>query len=162
MENKMKVFLSIICMAIFIVFAMASEFLDESTNTSVVVEDCEVKPEFTGTLHIGVQYLDSDNEGVSDARCEINIVHQLIDNTDCTAHEVSNETKHFFTDNFGRCEFTTETFLHDNSSDLFRVQVQITPDKDDEDYIPFYQAVQVATYSTTDLAFFKIAPPPLK
>ncbi len=64
MANRIKPVLSFMCIGLFMLIAISSELLDESTNTLILVKDCEEMPAVTGTLTITVQYLDSYLEGV--------------------------------------------------------------------------------------------------
>ncbi len=163
MANRIKPVLSFMCIGLFMLIAISSELLDESTNTLILVKDCEEMPAVTGTLTITVQYLDSYLEGVEDATVNIYITHQILaEEITCIAELVDSRLITLYTNEFGRCSYTLpESFTHTSTADLFRVQVEVHPHPDDSVYIPYYEETKVAVYNVTDLDFFKQAPKPL-
>jgi hypothetical protein len=161
MQTIMKPLLSLLSIGIFILFALSSDFLDESTNHFITLDDCEGKPPFTGTLTIAIQYLTANSLPVVGAECRINIVHQITDIITCESSVVGEATIERVLDNQGRCSFETASFTHENSIDLFRVDVSVIPKEEDLHTSPTFRDVHYALYNTTTLTFFKQAAKPL-
>ena len=162
MQNRMKPFLSLLCIGLFVLFALGSELLEESTNTLVLVEDCEEMPPASGTLTISVHYIDSDLQGVEGATVTFFISHQILEEEiTCVAKIIDSDIISRSTNEFGRCTYTLpQSFSHTSTADLYRVQIKVSPDPEDEE-IPEFEETKVAVYNVTSLEFFKQAPKPL-
>jgi len=146
MQIKIKPLLSAITLGVFICFALASELLDESTNTEVAAESCQPRPEVTGTLTIDVEYLFEKGNGANGVKGTIFITHQIIKDTiECLYDPPFKYTVPFTFDHNGRFTYTTPSYFHDNLADLFRVEVNV-PTDDDRDFDGF-RAVRVAAYN---------------
>jgi hypothetical protein len=162
MNDRFKIICSILVIGIFIFFAAASDLLDESTNVSIVLkpEDCEVKPEFTGSLKVVVSYTRTDGTPIAGALGEINLSNQKINDPDnCTSFYRANLGVDFSLNNQGLYTFDTPQYTHDNKGDLWRVEVWIKPDA--ARAIPGFRMVKVAFYNTNLLQFNVQVPSPL-
>jgi len=125
MQNKVKPVLSFIVIGIFLLIAIASFGPDTSTNTTVAIKDCEVKPAVQVQLKITIELDWEDGHNpVTGAFGKLFIVHQKVnpDNT-CTFFVESQQTIDFITGQDGTFTFVGNTWTHDNSEDLIRVEV---------------------------------------
>ena len=146
MQIKIKPLLSAITLGVFISFALASELLDESTNTEITAESCQHQPDVSGTLTINVEYLFDENQTAAGVKGTIFITHQIImDTIECLYDPPFKYSVPFTFDSNGKFSYTTPTYLHDNLADLFRVEVNVPAD-DDRDFDGF-RAVRAATYN---------------
>ncbi|MBK9984037.1 MAG: hypothetical protein IPP15_16990 [Saprospiraceae bacterium] len=162
MNNRYKIFCSILVIGIFIFFAAASDLLDESTNVSIVLkpEDCEVKPVFTGTLKVQVSYTVKNGNPIPGVLGQIILSNQKIDDTDnCTSFYRTSLSADFVLDNNGKYTYETPPYSHDNKGDLWRVEVWLKSDPILN--IPGFRDVKVAFYNTNLLQFNAQLPSPL-
>ncbi len=160
MENKLKTILSAICIVVFIVFALASELLEESSNTEVQLSNCTAEPSFSGTLTVDMEYLYKDGSAIDGTYGRIVITEQIVDDTS-TCHYITQlrlDTG-FTTDENGRYLINNIPFIHHNAEDLFRIDVNFIGDSE-LDYQGF-QEVQVLKYAASHCVIHHIDPTPL-
>ncbi|HLF64074.1 MAG TPA: hypothetical protein VI603_09985 [Saprospiraceae bacterium] len=127
MQNKLKSFLSILAIGFFLLLALASDvtsLLDTSTNTTVVVKNCEEKPSVSGSLIVTALALDTLDHPVQGVQGKIFIVHQKVRSDTCVFDVVFSVKNSFVTGPDGRFTYTGPDWIHDNSQDLFRVEIQ--------------------------------------
>lgn len=117
----------LICISVFILGAIASEIgPDASSNTTVAIKDCEVKPEVEGYVTINVSFTNTQGEPIPDVGGYIFIAHQQVnDNTECK-FESFFQSLDLYTGPDGKFSYTSPfEYNHDNSQDLYRVEVLI-------------------------------------
>ncbi|MFZ1677924.1 MAG: hypothetical protein WBP41_20820 [Saprospiraceae bacterium] len=160
MENKLKAILSALCIGLFIVFALASEFLDESSNTQVQLSNCVEKPSFSGNLSVDIEYLYDDGSPNDGAFGRLVITEQLVDDTS-GCHYITQQRLRvdFTTNNQGKYTVTNIPFIHHNAEDLFRIDVDFPTDRED-DYQGFQQ-VEVLKYTDSHCIIHHKDPKPL-
>jgi len=160
METKIKVILSTLCICLFIFLAMASELLDESSNTEVQLSNCEAEPSISGNLSVDIEYLDYNDEPIDGAYGNISITEQIVDDTS-TCHFIKQERlETSFTTNLqGKFTFTNIAFIHHNQGDIFRIDVNVPGDKDLE--YEGFQEVQVLPYAASHCIIHHKDPKPL-
>ncbi len=162
MKDRFKIICSILVIGLFILFAAASDLLDESTNVSIVLkpEDCEVKPVFTGKLKVLVSYTRKNGDPIPGVLGEITLSNQKIDDSDnCTSFYRATLGADFSLDNNGNYTYETPQYSHDNKGDLWRVEVWVKPEAGRA--IPGFRMVKVAFYNTNLLQFNVQVPSPL-
>jgi hypothetical protein len=130
MRYRLKTILSILTIGLFLLFALASEFLDESTNTTVEVPDCKSDGPVSGQLYVEINYVNLENDPVPFADGTLFITHQKVNSDSCTFEVVLNLVIPFELDAQGKFIYEGPSWTHDNTGDLFRVQVSVPPNKD--------------------------------
>jgi len=152
MQVKTKHLFSLLILGVFLVMALASEFLDESTNTSVGIKpgDCQGRPPFTGKLKVVLQNTGQVLMGPT-WLVEINLTDQKINDTiNCTSfYQAKIVTQEILSPGFS-ITYTSPDFTHDNKSDLWRVAVRAKIVGTDD---WTNQEVKVAFYDQTMLTF---------
>ncbi len=136
----------------FLLFAIASFGPDGSTNTTVAIKDCEVKPPVSVTLKIEVGLLSNDNFPVQGAEGVLFISHQKVNaNDECTYSVGGQQQISFLTNSQGKFNYTGSTWVHDNSEDLIRVELYLYP----HPTAGFFgdKRVQVSKYESGDFQF---------
>ncbi|MGB4847772.1 MAG: hypothetical protein WBP41_07610 [Saprospiraceae bacterium] len=148
MENKIKTILSALCIGLFIVFALASELLDESSNTEVQLSNCTEEPSISGNLTVDIEYLDYDGDPIDGAYGNIFISEQLVDDTSTCHYITQRRLETSFTTNLqGKFTFTNIAFIHHNEGDIFRIDVNVPGDREEE--YEGFQEVQVLPYAAS-------------
>ena len=126
MRNKIKPLLSLAAIGLFLLFAIASDLLpQESTNVSVAIRDCEEKPPVSGTIHVDVLYTVNGipRAGVNG---EMFLVHQKVNpDTTCSYSLLARQMLAFTTNANGFFTYEGVPFLHDNSEDLYRIEIEM-------------------------------------
>ena len=144
-KNKLRHFLCFLVIAVFLLITMAtdiSHFLISSSNTTVAIRDCEAKPPAFGTLEINLLAIDSLSNPIPGVHGQLFITHQKVNSDTCTYTVVFNVTHDFTTDANGLASYTGPDWMHDNSKDLWRVEVRwsliadVQPDR--EVQVKFY------------------------
>jgi len=105
---------------VFLLIALATDSLsDESTNETVAITDCKEKPIATGKVHVEVR---SDLPGHYGM---LLITQQKVrHDTTCMFDVITNKTVTFNCDDTGLYIYDDDdTWTHDNSEDLWRVEV---------------------------------------
>ena len=158
MQQPLKSVLSVAVIAFFLLFAYASSWDDvmaTSTNTTVAIKDCAHEPvSLSGQMTATLSFNHKNGISISGATGEIYITHQIA-NEDCTPNVLQSIVASFVTDLDGDYEYIGPTFLHNNSQDLFRVEVHIDSRSglwDD------WKSVQVKYYGEATFVFNAIAP----
>lgn len=151
-KRRLRPLFSTVAIGIFIFLAFASFGPDGSTNTMVAISNCESKPPITVQVRVSVYIKDSDGLGVPGATGRIYAVHQKINSdTSCTFTHVT-ESGNFITGNDGLFQFEGQTFMHDNSQDLFRVEI-VTDDGQNPYFYFGERETQVKYYDSGDFTF---------
>jgi hypothetical protein len=154
MRKYIRPALSIATIGLFLLFAMASFGPDGSTNTTVAIKDCEVKPPVSVTLKIEVGLLSFDNFPIEGAEGVLFISHQKVNaNDECTFAVDGQQQISFVTNSQGKFNYTGSTWVHDNSEDLIRVEIYLYPHPS-EGFVG-YKDVEVKKYSSGDVKFIK-------
>lgn len=154
--NFAKPIASILIIAIFMIFAIATE--KESTNTKVRNKECEPEPAVTESLQINVTALRVSGLPIVGAQGTIFLVFQAIqDTSNCTSLIVSQQNIPFTTTANGTFIYHTSPQTRANKADLWRAEVYIPTGPD---YIGF-RMTQVAPYGFTILYFNYTDPPDL-
>lgn len=157
MNSRKKIILSFGVIAVFTFIAIASIGPDGSTNTSVAIKDCEVKPPVNVKLNINIDVHwervgGGTGNPVEGAFGKLFIVHQKVNsNDDCTYVADYTETIDFVCDQSGDYSFSGNTWLHDNAKDLIRVECLLIASALDG-YGP-QREVQVFTYDKGSFGF---------
>jgi len=120
-----------------------------SSNVTVAIENCEAKPPVIGTLEINMLALDSLGNGIPGVTGRLFIVHQKVNSDTCKFDVVFNVTHTFETDANGLASYTGPDWLHDNSQDLWRVEI----DWNFSYNISPKRLVQVKYYSQSEFFF---------
>src|SRR5690242_7308956 len=148
-KNILKPIYSLIALALFLVFALASFGPDESSNATVAISNCNDQPGVTGELHVNVYFHFKQGQGAQ-IPGSIFITHQKVKPDSCVFEVLYNETIAFETDMSGHYSYVGQVWFHDNSEDLFRVEVKIKTNQS----IPFYyREVKVLKYANSDFSF---------
>jgi hypothetical protein len=160
MENKMKAILSALCIGLFIVFALASELLDESSNTEVQLSNCVERPSFSGNLSVDIEYIFDPGFPNDGATGHLIITEQLVDDTS-TCHYITQQrlSVDFTTNVQGKYTVNNIPFIHHNAEDLFRIDVDVPKDRDDD--WQGFQEVQVLKYNDSHCIIHRKDPTPL-
>ena len=151
MQVKLKHLLCLTILGIFLIMALASDFLEESTNASVNLrpDQCETRPPFTGTLTVTVSQTGSPT-GLG-WLVEVFLVDQKINDTmNCTSFYQHNFTQQGIASQFGAFVVQTPSFTHDNKGDLWRVEIRGKPLGDSEWRV---KQTKVIFYDQTTLSF---------
>jgi len=148
MKNKINAILSIVVLALFGLFAMASF---GSTNTEIVVTECGSKPPFTGKLTIDIDAHTIDGSGAN-VEGTIFLVHQIITDTTTCKHDVESSIQiPFQTNDGGSFKYMTTNFTHKNEGDLWRVEVYIPAEGAND--LNGDRSMQAAIYNQIHLTF---------
>lgn len=126
LQITLRYVLSFLVIGFFLMITTATNvfnLLISSNNVSVAIENCEAKPPVTGTLQINMVALDSLGNPVPGIDGRLFIVHQKVTSDTCTFDVVFNVTHNFETDANGFASYTGPDWLHDNSQDLWRVEI---------------------------------------
>ncbi len=119
MQNIMKPLLSFFAIGLFLLITLATfQLSKESTNETVAIKECKEKPPVHGKLHIEIKY-EPEVRGI------IFITQQKVrHDTTCTFDVITNYRHTFNFDVQGRYVFDDDSeWTHDNSEDLFRIEV---------------------------------------
>ncbi|HUR31487.1 MAG TPA: hypothetical protein VMZ69_08630 [Saprospiraceae bacterium] len=123
--NKLRHTLSCLTISAFILIAFGSLGPDESTNTNIASPgDCEERPGAGGALSINIFYHDLLGIPIGNAAGTIFITHQKI-GSDCEYLLFDYFTESFATGFDGRYFTGGWEFFHDNSEDIYRVELII-------------------------------------
>jgi len=125
MQSKLKHFLCLTIIGIFLYMGFASDFLDESTNASVNLrpDQCETRPPFTGTLTVTVS-VGGPESGLG-WLIEAFMTDQKINDTiNCTGFYQHYITNQGIASGFSAFVVQSPSFTHDNKGDLWRVEVR--------------------------------------
>lgn len=160
-KAKMKQALTLISIGVFLMIALASLGPDGSTNTKVSIKDCMEKPAVQGKLRVDVTVLDTLGQPLGTGRMHIYIVHQKVKpDTSCTFDVIFGATHTVNVPSNGHYVYEGNDYIHDNSEDLFRVEVSFTADGAPGHAFTLIREVQVKKYSNSDFQFtFKVKPP---
>jgi len=80
-QFKLRPVLCLAAISIFVDFALASEFLDESSNTVIELDECQSTTAVSGQLVVKIQYVEDPADGghgIEDIPGTIFITHQAI------------------------------------------------------------------------------------
>lgn len=127
MKDKLKVVFSLMAIIFFMLIALSSiifAFLEGSTNTTVKIGNCQEKPGASGTLEVTVTALDSLDNPLAGVKGDMFITHQKVRPDTCAFDVVFNVRNAFTTGANGQATYTGPDWIHDNSEDLFRVEVE--------------------------------------
>ncbi|HZV68062.1 MAG TPA: hypothetical protein VFG10_00890 [Saprospiraceae bacterium] len=157
MRQPLKAVLSVVVTALFLLFAYASSWDDvmaTSTNTTVAIKDCEQETGVSGQLIANLSFNHKNGVSIAGATGEIYITHQIA-SKECEPVVLQSIVKSFVTDLDGNYEFVGDSYLHNNSQDLIRVEVHIDsrPGHWDD-----WKSVQVKYYNSFVFFFNAIAP----
>lgn len=147
MSSKTKSTLSITIFGLFVFFALASGGPDTASNTTVPVSDCMVKPVVEDVLKVTVR-VTSLNLIPVHGDVKLHITHQKIINSEACEFHADEIKTSIELNAAGVGTYTGSFWTHDNSQDLFRVQVQFN----DVDY-ELYNDLQVKYYNNSDFEF---------
>lgn len=154
MRKYIRPAISLATIGVFLLFAMASFGPDESTNTTVAIKDCEVKPPVSVTLKIEVSLQSNDNFPVEGAEGILFISHQKVNvNDECTFSVDGQQQISFVTNSQGKFNYTGSTWVHDNSEDLIRVELYLYPHPTAGYFGD--KRVQVTKYASGDFTFLQ-------
>jgi hypothetical protein len=152
MNTKWKSIYSVMAIGIFAVFAAASIGPDKSTNTTVAIDKCQTKPSFQGQLSIYVEVKDQHGASV-EANGKLYIVHQKVrPDTTCSFDVLTNLVHDFSVVPNQIYFYDGPAFSHDNSEDLFRVELKINGSTTHANY----QEVKVIKYAEQNINFLAI------
>ena len=127
MPLRIKHILSVLTLGLFIFFIIA-QAPDGSTSTEVDISNCEPKPAISITLTVNASFVDENGKPVESASISIFIVHQLVNNNEsCTYSVFENILITRTTDASGHVAYTESGYVHQNSQDLFRIEVYHSP-----------------------------------
>lgn len=152
MQKITKSVLSVLVIVFFLVITLATQFEDfllESTNTTVKIENCEDQPQVIGTITVAIIITNDDDEPLSSIDGKLFVTHQKVNTDSCTFEVVFNEIIPFETNSQGVFIYQGPEWAHDNSQDLWRAEVEIESDE----FNTGYSDVQVKYYSEADFTF---------
>src|SRR5687768_3735310 len=135
MQKFVRPVISTLSIALFMILALATG-PDGSTNTEVFIEECPSDQPTTGFVKVTVTYKNKAGMPI-DAHGNLFIVEQLVtDNVDCQFITITT-VKFFDTGEDGKYTYqSSEQYLHDNLSDLFRVEVSMDRNQEYEENNP--------------------------
>jgi len=153
MKNIMRSILSFAVIGFFLLAAIASFGPDEATNTTVPISDCESKPVVTGNLKVDIKLRTLQLEPIPEHDIQIFVTHQKVNpDTSCTFQSTMSNVI-LTTDIDGEISwFAPDNFTHDNSEDLYRVQIKVRGD-DNWDQA---DDIQVLKYNQAQFSFYII------
>jgi hypothetical protein len=145
MQNKAKPILSMIAIGVFLIMAAASFGPDSSTNTTVAIKDCMDKAPFQGKLKVTIKVEDTSVYVTG----RLFISHQKVRQDTCEFDVVWSANELIAIPNgSGMYVYEGIDFIHDNSEDLFRVQVHLSASDG-----TFLDQTMVQKYQTADFHF---------
>ncbi len=149
MKNKWKSLLSFLVIGLFMMMALASLGPDKSTNTTVAISNCQSRPAAQGHLVITIQITDQKGESIGGSG-KLFIVHQKVrSDTTCT-YDVILSLVHEFTVAYNDTyTYDGPDFIHDNSEDLFRVELILRATQLSDSYAE----VKVIKYAQSTINF---------
>ena len=161
MRYRLKYILSTLMIGIFLLFALSSqfsisdlfEFLEESTNTTVKISDCKSDGPVSGQLYVIITYDNLEEEPVQYADGKLFITHQKVNSDSCTFDVVLDLVIPFELDVEGTFIYEGVNWTHDNTEDLFRVQVSV-PQVEDNYY--GFDVFEVKKFSDSRFIFSQI------
>jgi hypothetical protein len=118
------------------------------------------KPPFEGMVHVDVLARESGIPKAG-ARGTMFLIHQKVNPDTCTYSVLANQKLSFTTGSNGHFVYDGVTFTHDNSEDLYRIEITME--------VPFnpyssnrkLREIKVAKYSDSNFQFTFDIPPPL-
>ncbi|HUR31486.1 MAG TPA: hypothetical protein VMZ69_08625 [Saprospiraceae bacterium] len=126
MDNKLRPIFSLVTMIIFLMLALGSFGPDQSTNTTVAIKDCEVKPPVSGTLRVNVHLQEKSGASIANATGTLFLTQQEVKPDETCTFTSFTFVEPIATDNNGNWIYGNHPFTHDNSQDLWRAEVVIT------------------------------------
>ena len=152
MQNLRKPILSLLVTILFMVCALASFGPDASTNTTTEISNCEEEDPTEVKLNVLITLHNKETSNPVDGDGRLFIVHQKVNPDDeCKFSVIESLIINFTTGFDGEFNYNGgTTWIHDNTEDLYRIEVEIF----DDPFFTGYRKVQVGKYSVDDFTFY--------
>jgi hypothetical protein len=153
MENKLRTFLSILSMSLFLFFALASFLADNSSNTTVAIDEskCMTKPTISSGLTVSLTHIDKKSGmPIPFAKGELFYTVQRTSSFSCQYENVSVFHVSFTTDAAGHYNQNLPNIADQhNAADLIRAEIRM----DETATYNGGNAIGVAYYGPATFAF---------
>src|SRR5687767_16031392 len=96
MQKIIKSGLSVLVIVFFLIITLATKFEDfllESTNTTVKIENCEEMPQVTGTVSVAIIVTDDEDKPISHVDGKLYVTHQKVNADSCAFEVVFNRSE---------------------------------------------------------------------
>jgi|SRR5687767_5437010 len=158
MLDRLRPLLSGIALCFFLVIALATipRIENQSTNETVAIEDCMPRPPISGTVTVRV------HSGLPNHAGYIILSQQKVMPDTCDFNVITNYRHSFNVDAQGNLIYTeTNMWHHNNSEDLWRIEVGVRCGTSFSGIDNYCRQVQVKKYTTAqDFSFdFPYTPP---
>ena len=138
LQMTMRYVLSFLAIGFFLMITLATDvfnLLERSSNVTVAIKDCKQELPVTGELQVNILSIDSLGNPAPGLRGNLFVIHQKVRSDTCKFDVVFNIRHEFTTDANGLASYTGPEWIHDNSKDLWRVEIdwsytsRINPDR---------------------------------
>ena len=123
MQNNIRCLLSFFTLVLFVILAAASFGPDSASNTIVKVGNCEPKPPINVSAKVNVLVIDNEGNPVQAGEGSLFINNLIVVFDSCEYDPRAFYKEHVVIGPDGTYHFQSPPNLHENSQDLYRVEL---------------------------------------